>query len=83
MSPFPSLIPPSSSPSSAVDQSGSLGSGQPLVNAVRTDSALIGGTDVSFSPLILSSNARDKLLSLSDVDVKTEKVLSREKGGFF
>uniref|UniRef100_A0AAQ4NSJ6 Contactin associated protein like 3 n=1 Tax=Gasterosteus aculeatus aculeatus TaxID=481459 RepID=A0AAQ4NSJ6_GASAC len=28
---------------SAVDQSGSAGSGQPLVNAVRTDSALIGG----------------------------------------
>uniref|UniRef100_A0A7N6BE81 Neurexin/syndecan/glycophorin C domain-containing protein n=1 Tax=Anabas testudineus TaxID=64144 RepID=A0A7N6BE81_ANATE len=28
---------------SAVDQSGSVGSGQPLVNAIRTDSALIGG----------------------------------------
>uniref|UniRef100_A0A3Q3WVP5 Uncharacterized protein n=1 Tax=Mola mola TaxID=94237 RepID=A0A3Q3WVP5_MOLML len=26
------------------DQSGSVGSGQPLVNAIRTDSALIGGT---------------------------------------
>lgn len=29
---------------SAVDQSGSVGSGQPLVNAIRSDSALIGGT---------------------------------------
>lgn len=32
------------SPFSAVDHSGSVGSGQPLVNAIRTDSALIGGT---------------------------------------
>lgn len=32
------------SPFSAVDHSGSVGSGQPLVNAMRTDSALIGGT---------------------------------------
>lgn len=37
---FPSL----SHPFSAVDQSGSAGSGQPLINAIRTDSALIGGT---------------------------------------
>lgn len=29
---------------SPVDQSGSVGSGQPLVNAMKTDSALIGGT---------------------------------------
>lgn len=29
---------------SALDQSGSVGSGQPLVNAIRSDSALIGGT---------------------------------------
>lgn len=36
----------------AVDQSGSVGSGQPLVNAVRSDSALIGGTELfhCFSP---------------------------------
>lgn len=34
--------------SSTVDHSGSVGSGQPLVNAIRTDSALIGGT----APLI-------------------------------
>ena len=31
---------------SAVDESGSVGSGQPLVNAMRTDSALIGGTEL-------------------------------------
>lgn len=31
-------------PVSAVDGSGSVGSGQPLVNAMKTDSALIGGT---------------------------------------
>lgn len=30
---------------SPVDQSGSVSSGQPLVNAMRTDSALIGGTE--------------------------------------
>lgn len=35
--------------SSAVDQSGSVGSGQPLVNAIRTDSALIGGTKLFYS----------------------------------
>lgn len=39
---FPSLSHPFSF--SAVDQSGSAGSGQPLINAIRTDSALIGGT---------------------------------------
>lgn len=39
---------------SAVDQSGSAGSGQPLVNAVRTDSALIGGTE-PVSPFSSSS----------------------------
>lgn len=35
---------------SAVDQSGSVGSGQPLVNAIRTDSALIGGTELFHQP---------------------------------
>lgn len=37
---------------SAVDRSGSVGSGQPLVNAIRTDSALIGGTE-PFHPVAL------------------------------
>ncbi|KAM9844451.1 contactin-associated protein-like 4 [Aulostomus maculatus] len=42
---FPSSANPSTSENShhLSDQSGSVGSGQPLVNAIRTDSALIGG----------------------------------------
>lgn len=40
---------------SAVDRSGSVGSGQPLVNAIRTDSALIGGTE-PFHPVALYWN---------------------------
>ena len=35
-------------PFSAVDHSGVVASGQPLVNAIRTDSALIGGTEPVF-----------------------------------
>ena len=38
-----------------VDQSGSVNTGQPLVNSVRTDSALIGGTVTNMFCIIVSS----------------------------
>lgn len=49
------LSPPLDFSVSAVDQSGSVGSGQPLVNAIRTDSALIGGTKPFLSFTLLES----------------------------
>lgn len=74
----------SSSLSSAVDQSGSLGSGQPLVNAIRTDSALIGGTERAFfnqiSFHVSSPHQSSRINSIwIDSDIKSKGCFKRKR----
>lgn len=84
-SPFLSATPLSFS---AVDQSGSVGSGQPLVNAIRTDSAVIGGTELILHLSLhlfhlvllclywtsLSGESQRFFLLMNDVHLKAAKV---------
>lgn len=59
------------------DQSDSLGSGQPLVNAVRTDSALIGGTECHLSKL------RDLIHLVFSFDFSCVELVSLSAGSHF